>query len=342
MTALAPTLQAFFSTRLTSQYGASPHTVAAYRDTWRLLLGYAAQSTATAPTEPDLSQLDADLINGFLTSLQTQRHNSIATRNARLAAVHSFLAYASRYHPEHLATIGRVLAIPPKRRPRNEICYLTDAEVTALLTAPDRTTRAGRRDHAMFQLAVTAGLRVSELTALQVRDVHLGVGAHVLCHGKGRKNRTTPLDRQTVHVLKAFTTERPSDAEGFVFPTRTGTQISRDAVAARLKLHTATAAMSCPSLSTKTVTPHCAQAHRRDAVADRRNRHHRHRALARTRKHRDHTDLPACRHDHEGERRGPNHANRNPTRTIQATRRRPDGLPPEPLIMPTSPTPSPP
>jgi len=99
MTALAPTLQAFFSTRLTSQYGASPHTVAAYRDTWRLLLGYAAQSTATAPTELDLSQLDADLINGFLTSLQTQRHNSIATRNARLAAVHSFLAYASRYHP---------------------------------------------------------------------------------------------------------------------------------------------------------------------------------------------------------------------------------------------------
>jgi integrase/recombinase XerD len=140
MTALAPTLQAFFSTRLTSQYGASPHTVAAYRDTWRLLLGYAAQSTATAPTELDLSQLDADLINGFLTSLQTQRHNSIATRNARLAAVHSFLAYASRYHLEHLATIGRVLAIPPKRRPRNEICYLTDAEVTALLAAPDRTT----------------------------------------------------------------------------------------------------------------------------------------------------------------------------------------------------------
>jgi integrase/recombinase XerD len=121
----------------------------------------------------DLSQLDADLINGFLTSLHTQRHNSIATRNARLAAVHSFLTYASRYHPEHLDTIGRVLAIPPKRTPRTEVCYLTHAEVTALLTAPDRTTRAGRRDHAMFQLAVTAGLRVSELTALQVRDVHL-------------------------------------------------------------------------------------------------------------------------------------------------------------------------
>jgi site-specific recombinase XerC len=103
MTALAPTLQAFFTTRLTSQYGASPHTVAAYRDTWRLLLGYAAQTTGTPPARLDLSQLDADLINGFLTSLDTQRRNSVATRNARLAAVHSFLTYASRYHPEHPA-----------------------------------------------------------------------------------------------------------------------------------------------------------------------------------------------------------------------------------------------
>ena len=181
MTSLAPTLQAYFTTRLTSQYGASPHTLAAYRDTWRLLLGYAAQTTATAPVDLDLSKLDADLINGFLTALETQRGNGIATRNARLAAVHSFFTYASHLHPEHLATIGRVLAIPPKRRPRNEISYLTDTEVTALLAAPDQATRAGRRDHAMFQLAVTAGLRVSELTALQVGDVHLGVGAHVLC-----------------------------------------------------------------------------------------------------------------------------------------------------------------
>ena len=256
MTSLAPTLQAYFTTRLTSQYGASPHTLAAYRDTWRLLLGYAAQTTATAPVDLDLSKLDADLINGFLTALETQRGNGIATRNARLGAVHSFFTYASHLHPEHLATIGRVLAIPPKRRPRNEISYLTDTEVTALLAAPDQATRAGRRDHAMFQLALTAGLRVSELTALQVGDVHLGVGAHVLCHGKGRKNRTTPLDRQTVQILTAFTTERPSDAEGFVFPTRTGTRMSRDAVAARLAQHTATAATFCPSLTAKNVTPH--------------------------------------------------------------------------------------
>jgi len=256
MTSLAPTLQAFFTTRLTSQYGASPHTVAAYRDTWRLLLGYAAQATGTEPAALELSQIDAELINGFLTGLEAQRGNSIATRNARLAAVHSFFTYASRYHPEHLATIGRVLAIPPKRRPRNEICYLTDEEVTALLAAPDQMTKAGRRDQAMFQLAVTAGLRVSELTGLVVGDVHLGAGPHVLCRGKGRKNRTTPLDRQTVRVLQAFAAERPSGSGGFVFPTRTGTRMSRDAVAARLALHTATAAASCPSLTAKNVTPH--------------------------------------------------------------------------------------
>ncbi len=186
MTALAPTLQAFFTTRLTSQYGASPHTVAAYRDTWRLLLGYAAQATQPHRHGCDLAQLDAALINGFLTHLQTQRHNSIATRNARLAAVHSFLPYASRYHPEHLDTIGRVLAIPPKRRPRTRSATSPRRGSTALLTAPDRTTTAGRRDHAMFQLPSRPGCASASSPRLQVRDVHLGVGAHVRCHGSSR------------------------------------------------------------------------------------------------------------------------------------------------------------
>jgi len=255
MTSLAPTLQAFFTTRLSSQYGASPHTVAAYRDTWRLLLNYSALTTGTKPVDLDLCQINADLINGFLTSLEAERGNSIGTRNARLAAVHSFLTYASRQHPEHLHTISRVLAIPPKRKPRAEICYLTDQEVTSLLAAPDRSTPAGRRDHALLQVAVTAGLRVSELTGLMTTDVHLGTGAHLLCRGKGRKNRSTPLDRDTVDVLAALTAQQPASA-GFLFPTRTGTQMSRDAVAARLSQHIATATQSCPSLNSKTVTPH--------------------------------------------------------------------------------------
>lgn len=255
MTQLAPILQAFFTTRLASQYGASPHTIAAYRDSWRLLLRYAAQATGTAPAALDLSQLDTDLITGFLTHLEIERGNSATTRNARLAAVHSLFSYAAYHHPEHAATISRVLAIPAKRTTRTDINYLDPSEVTALLEAPDRSTPAGRRDHALIQVAVTTGMRVSELTALKFTDVHLGTAPHVVCHGKGRKDRITPLDRQTVRVLRELTA-KTADAEGFVFPTRTGTQMSRDAVAARLTLHTAATARVCPTLARKKITPH--------------------------------------------------------------------------------------
>lgn len=254
MTALAPILQAFFTTRLTAQYGASVHTIAAYRDTWRLLLRYTATATGTPPAALELSQIDSALITGFLAHLHTDRGNSVSTRNARLAAIHSLFAYAAYQHPEHADTIRQVLAIPTRRAPRTEISYLTDSEITALLDAPDRTTTAGRRDHALIQVAVTTGLRISEITGLRVGDVHLGIGAHVVCHGKGRKDRSTPLDRATVKVLRGITEHANADA--FVFPAREGTRLSHDAVAARLKLHTATAAMTCPSLTGKNVTPH--------------------------------------------------------------------------------------
>lgn len=254
MTKLAPTLQAFFTTRLTSQYGASAHTIAAYRDTWRLLLRYAAAATGTAPAALDLSQLDSTLISGFLTHLETERGNKVRTRNARLAAVHSLFSYAAYQHPEHAETINRVLAIPAKRAHRAEITYLSPAEVTALLAAPDRATAAGRRDHALIQTAVTTGMRVSELTALAVGDVHLGTGAHIVCHGKGRKERITPLDRQTVRILRELTSRATLDA--FVFPSREGTRMSHDAVAARLLVHTTVATHACPSLTGKNVTAH--------------------------------------------------------------------------------------
>ncbi len=259
MTLLAPTLEAFFTTRLTGQLGASPHTIAAYRDTWRLLLRYVVDTTGTAAQVIDVAQLDADLIGRFLTHLQHERGNSIATRNARLAAVHSLFAYAAVQHPEHAGSIARVLAIPAKRRQRRtDITYLTEPEVTALLRAPDHTTVAGRRDHALIQVAVTTGLRVSELTGLRRSDIHLGTGAHVLAHGKGRKDRITPLGHQTVTVLHdLLTAPAPTTAsEGFVFTTRGGTRLSRDAVAVRLTLHASTAAASCPSLTAKTITPH--------------------------------------------------------------------------------------
>lgn len=254
MTGLAPILQAFFTTRLSDQYGASEHTIAAYRDTWRLLLRYAAIATGTAPTALELSQLDSDLITSFLAHLQTERGNTVSTRNARLAAVHSLFSYAAYQHPEHADTISRVLAIPAKRAQRTEITYLTPPEISALLQAPDRSTTAGRRDHALIQVAVTTGMRVSELTALTVGDLHLGTGAHVVCHGKGRKDRTTPLDRQTVQVLRHLTAH--ASADELVFPAREGSRMSHDAVAARLALHTAAAAAACPSLTQKNVTAH--------------------------------------------------------------------------------------
>ena len=257
MTLLAPTLEAFFTTRLTGQLGASAHTVAAYRDTWRLLLRYVVDTTGTAAQSIDLAQLDAELIGQFLTHLEHERGNSIATRNARLAAVHSLFAYAAVRHPEHAGSISRVLAIPAKRRQRRtDITYLTDPEVTALLNAPDQGTPAGRRDHAFIQVAVTTGLRVSELTGLRVGDVHLGTGAHVLAHGKGRKDRSTPLDHASVTVLRHLLGDTTIERDRYVFTTRAGTRMSRDAVAVRLTLHATTAALTCPTLTGKNLTPH--------------------------------------------------------------------------------------
>lgn len=255
MTALAPTLQAFFTTRLAGQLDASPHTIAAYRDTWRMLLRFTARAAGTAPHELDLAQVTAQVVSGFLAHLETARGNSASTRNARLAAIHSFFAYAAVCHPEHAATISQVMAIPPKRHRRTDLTYLTPQETEALLAAPDQATRAGRRDHAMIQLGITAGLRVSELTGVTASDIHFGRAAHVAVTGKGRKNRVTPLDRPTAAVLRQHAATLPETAQ-FLFPTRSGTRMSRDAVAARLTLHTVTASAACPTLAAKTVTPH--------------------------------------------------------------------------------------
>ncbi|MGB6455055.1 MAG: tyrosine-type recombinase/integrase [Streptosporangiaceae bacterium] len=255
MTALAPTLQAFFTTRLTGQLGASPHTVAAYRDTWRMFLRHLAGTTGTPPHSLDLSAVTAPAVSDFLAHLENGRGNSVATRNARLAAIHSFFGYAAFCHPEHAAGISQIMAIPSKRHRRADLTYLTQGEADALLAAPDPATRAGRRDHAMLQLAITAGLRVSELTGLSPGDIHLANAAHVASQGKGRKNRITPLDRPTTAILRRYIATLPP-ASQFLFPTRSATRMSRDAVATRLTLHATTASATCPSLATKTITPH--------------------------------------------------------------------------------------
>ena len=177
MTALAPTLEAFFTSRLINEKGVSPHTIAAYRDTFRLLLTFAQQRTGKQPSALELEDLDAPLITAFLDHLEHERGNSIRTRNARLAAIHSMFRYAALRHPEHAALISRVLAVPTKRFERAIVTYLTAEEVDALLAAPDRDRWIGRRDHALLTLAIQTGLRVTELTRLRCQDVHLGTGA---------------------------------------------------------------------------------------------------------------------------------------------------------------------
>lgn len=256
MSALAPTLQAFFTDRLIRQRQASPQTIAAYRDTLRLLLVFAADRTGTAPSRLDVGEIDAPLGGAFLDHLETHRGNGVRTRNARLAAIRSLFRYAALRHPEHAESIGRVLAIPPKRFARSLVTFLTDREVEALLTATNRTTWTGRRDHAMLLLAVQTGLRVSELIGLRCADIHLGTGAHVSCRGKGRKERITPLTRTTVAVLRVWLAERAGEGADPLFPTSTGTLLSRDAVERRITRYAAAAAAACPSLRTKRISPH--------------------------------------------------------------------------------------
>lgn len=256
MTALAPTLQKFFTDRLLSQRAASPHTVAAYRDTFRLLLAHVQDTSGIPPARLDLADLDATVIGGFLSHLEGDRHNSVRTRNARLAAIHSFYGYAALQHPEHAALIQRVLAIPSKRHDKAIVTYLTDAELDALLAAIDTTTWLGRRDHALIVTAAQTGLRVSELTALTLDRTHLASGAHVSCLGKGRKHRATPLTATTVEILRAWLTERACRPADPVFPTRQGRPLSQDAIAKLLRKYVGATAPDCPSIATKRITPH--------------------------------------------------------------------------------------
>jgi integrase/recombinase XerD len=256
VTALAPVLQTFFTNRLIAQRRASGNTIAGYRSTFRLLLGFASATSGKTPSALDIADLDAPLIAAFLDHLEHERHNTVRTRNWRLAAIHSLFGYAALDHPEHAATIQRVLAIPAKRHERRLVTWLSDPEVDALLAAPDRGSWAGRRDHAMLVLAVQTGLRISELIALSRGDISLGTGAHARCMGKGRKERATPLTGLTVAVLRGWLAEQPGGPGDPLFPTRTGTRLSHDAIERRLAGHLTTARAHSPSLQAKHVTMH--------------------------------------------------------------------------------------
>lgn len=252
----AALLEAFFTRRLMTQRQASPHTIASYRDAFRLLLRFTQERLRKAPSDLALGDVDAPLVLAFLDELEQRRGASVRTRNLRLTAIHSFFRYVAFESPAHAAQVQRVLAIPSKRFTRTLVNYLSRAEVDALLAAPDRSTWSGRRDHALILLAVQTGLRLSELTGLQREDLSVGTGSHVRVIGKGRKERCTPLSKATRAVMTAWLHEPPRRPGQPLLPNAQGGRLSSHGVHYLLAKHVATASGTCPSLASKRVTPH--------------------------------------------------------------------------------------
>jgi len=249
-------VQRFFTDRLVAQLRASPNTIASYRDTFRLLLEYACDRLGRMPTDLQVADIDADLIGGFLSFIETDRGNGARSRNARLSAIRSFFRYVAVNEPQLLHHCQRILAMPAKRHEKRTVAYLTRSEIEELIAAPDAATWFGRRDRALLMLALQTGLRVSELINLTCGDVALGTGAHVRCMGKGRKERSTPLRKDCVRVLRAWLTERAGEEADPVFVSNRGDRLSRDAVERIVRTHVSTAAEMCGSLKSKRVTPH--------------------------------------------------------------------------------------
>jgi integrase/recombinase XerD len=253
---LSPLLEAYFTRRLIAQHKVSPHTINSYRDTFRLLLKFAESRLGCQPSKLTLEHLAAPFLAAFLDHLEATRANGPRTRNLRLAAIRSFFRYAALEAPQHAGLIQRVLAIPCKRYSRALVDFLTRPEIEALLSAVNRNTWIGRRDHALLLTAVQTGLRLSELTNLRQQDVSLGAGAYVRCEGKGRKERCTPLAKPTAAILNAWIQYQGKEASRFLFPSTRGGRLSADAVQHLVAKHVRAAQKVCPSLTNKNVSPH--------------------------------------------------------------------------------------
>lgn len=248
-------IQRFFTDRLCTQMEASRHTIAGYRDTFRLLIRYASARCGKPPTKLTIEDLNADLVADFLTHVETVRGNTARTRNTRLAAIRSFFRYVALTDPSWLLHCQRILSMPNKRYVKRSVTFLDADEILALLAAPDRTTWAGRRDHVLLVLALQTGLRASELVNLRCKDVVFGTGAHIRCIGKGRKERSTPLRRDTAKLIQTWVGER-RDSDGPLFASIRGEKLSRDALEHLVRKHCLTASRACPTLACKRVTPH--------------------------------------------------------------------------------------
>jgi integrase/recombinase XerD len=249
-------LQRFFTDRLLDQLGASPHTISAYRDTFRLLLRFASERLKRQPSKIRIEDLDVALLGKFLNHLEVDRGNQSRTRNNRLATIHAFFRYVAICEPALGLQCQRVLAIPAKRYQRRPVEFLAEEEAAAVLAAPNPETWIGRRDRALLLLAIQTGLRNSEIRAIRREDVQIGVGAHIRCFGKGRKMRCTPLRSEVSAVLKQWLSELGRGPDQPVFPSSNGARLSADALQRLVAKYVAIARRTCPSLRTKKVTPH--------------------------------------------------------------------------------------
>ena len=253
---IGPLVQSFFVEHLLQHKRASPQTVAAYRDGFRLLLNYLHDTRGIQPSALRIADLDAPVILPFLDYLEQKRENTVQTRNARLATIRSFFRYVALRQPDCLDISTRVLAIPCKRSDKRLVGYLTRKEIEALLDGLDRSKWGGQRDHALLLTLYNTGARVSEIISVKRSEITFGRSSCVLLHGKGRKERTVPLWANTAQILRAWFHDLADTTNSWAFPNARRGQLSRHGVTHILAQAVSSAKPKCPSLATKRVSPH--------------------------------------------------------------------------------------
>jgi site-specific recombinase XerD len=253
---LGPALRRYFCKYLVSQRDLSPQTIASYRDTFRLLLGFLERRYRIKPDSVCVDDLESPRILAFLDDLERQRGNTARTRNARLVAIRSFLRYAAADDPLLLPVAQRVLAIPAKRFERAAVGYLTREQIQAIINSPDPATFSGQRDRVLLMLLYNTGARVSELASLRIQDVSLESRMSVHVHGKGRKNRSVPLWRQTVKLLRTWIRQLDGAPDSPLLPNARGNSMTRYGITQRLRLAVKQAATEHSSLRSARISPH--------------------------------------------------------------------------------------
>jgi integrase/recombinase XerD len=312
-------LETFFTRRLIAQRKASPHTIASYRDTFHLLLQFAEQRLAKAPSRLTIEDLNAPFLGVFLDHLESARANGARSRNLRLTGIRSFFRFAALETPQHAGLIQRVLAIPNKRQSRPLVGFLNRPEIDALLAAPDRATWLGRRDHTLLLTAVQTGLRLAEITSIRQHDVSLATGPHVRCEGKGRKERCTPLTKSTVTALRTWIREQGADGTRILFPSVRGNQLSADAVQHGREVR-------CRSTTDLSIAGRqayfapCPPTHHSDGVDAGWGGPDLDSTVAGSRIRRNHADIPGRRSGHQGERPVQTYSNQYPGRAFSTRR----------------------